>query len=181
MSFIDRIGLWFVQIAVFLGVFVGLLIADRHFNIDRYAPGAEPHRSFPVVAVRAQDQGSKPVEYRLVTWHNLEGARRKDPSLSFKLPETVGHFELSPGSGSFTVTRTASDEQLVEVVSSTSGDLVFRGKYLTDGNSVRPVSLHVGGMTGAALLEAVAALVAAWLVGRLLRRQWSGNVDGGPQ
>jgi hypothetical protein len=176
-----RIGLWIVQIAIVVGIFYGSVIADPYFNTDTYAPGAVPHQLFPVVAVRAQDRESKPVGYRLITWRNLEETRRKEPSLSFKLPESQGHFELSAEHPQyrvrFNVTHAAGDGQLVEVFWSTTGDHVFQGKYLTDGISVWPVSFYMGGLTLAALVGFIGGLVAAWLFGWQVRRRWSGKFD----
>ena len=174
-----RIGLWIVQIAIFLGIVWGSIIADPHFNTDTYAPGAEPHRLFPVVAVRAQDRGSTPVEYRLIRWSDLEETRLKEPLLTFQLPASEGHFELPQSQVNFTASRAASDGQLVEVF--WTGDYVFHGKYFTDGISIRPLSLYVGGMTalasGVVLVGSIAGLVAAWLVGWLVRRRWFRNFD----
>lgn len=175
-----RIGLWLVQLAVFVGIAWVSIIADAHFNTDRYAPGVEPHRLFPVVAVRAQGTGSNPYEYRLMHWRQVAEFRRREPTFSFNLPESSGSFRRSPGPGldfSFSATASGSERQRVEVLWATGGDRMYRATYLTDGISVWPVSLHQEGLTAALTLGLIAGLVMAWFAGWLLRRRWSDSLD----
>ena len=186
MRFVLRVGLIVVQIVtVFVVTALGAK-AYSYLTAETYDQGLEPRRSFPVVAVQARSAESSEVQYQMIRWVDLKETRRREPQLTFRLPAPQGRFDLPTQkdflpSVQFKVLESTSAGQLVEVVWA-EADYETYAKYFTDGSSVQPRYFRVWG-AGSMFIGFIPGLIAAWLLGWLVRRRWpeSANASTRPK
>ena len=100
MRIVLRIGLVFVQCVVFLVIAAVSAKAYSYLTAETYLPGDAPTRRFPVIGVRQHDPGSRAPQYQLLRWAEIEETRRRDPQMTFNLPQPEGRFAL-PKQGDF--------------------------------------------------------------------------------
>jgi hypothetical protein len=175
MRYVLRIGLFLVQVLVFVVVAGSASTAFSEINATTFRPGEPPPLRFPIVALAPLDPASKSPRYQLVRWGELEELRRKQSGMSFKLDQAEGRF-TRPKQGdfepqvAFKVLERSPKGLLVEVASY-DDDYELVGRYLTDGRSIEPRYFRSSGVVSS-LAGIVPGLIVAWLLGRVVRRRW---------
>lgn len=179
-----RLALFLAQCLAFLSVAGISAKLSSYVMAETYQRGDVPRGHFPVVAWLPRGADSPPADYQLVRWSDIEETRRRYPQAIFHLPQTEGRFAL-PRQGDFAphvrfrVLESTGSGQLIEVVWN-DDDYEVYGKYLADGSSLRPLYFRIWG-AGNMLVGLVPGLVAAWLLGWVMRRKLAHGPDAPAQ
>ncbi len=154
------------QIVVFVATTGAGSIAWSHLQATTFEDGAEPPRRFPMVV--ASNGG-----YHLMRWAERPPSMKGVPGVGYRLPEREGRFPLEPigefvPEVSFQVLDERAGRQRIAVTWSDDDYMTF-SRYVTDGTTVTPEYYRIwGGMM--ALLGLPVGVLAAWLLGRVVRR-----------